>query len=121
MDNFKKTKKSDVNAIVVIEAFVNGRRDSTHWFTILPSQKVDNLSVVVVRMLFGQETGQAEESIAEQVTSKWRSPARIAPVETPREFCKDLYPGCPQGYLLNCQKRRDTAYLHINNFPSIIP
>jgi hypothetical protein len=95
MDDFKKTEEASVNAIVVIESFVNGRRDSTHWLLIPPGQKVDNLSVVVVGMFLGQQTSQAEEPIAEQVTSQWWSPARIAPIETPREVGKGLYPRSP--------------------------
>jgi len=84
MDNLKKAEEADVSAIVVIESFVNGCRDPTHWLSILPSQEVGNLSVMMVGVLPTQQTNQTEEAIAEQVASQWRSPARVAPIEAPR-------------------------------------
>ncbi|MBA7633526.1 hypothetical protein ES703_41094 [subsurface metagenome] len=67
LNAFPEAEEADTNAIVVVEAMIDGCRNPTYWLPTTPGQKMGNLSVAMVGMLPGQQTNQAKEAIIEQV------------------------------------------------------
>ncbi len=73
---------------MLVEAVVDARRDPAYRFSRTPRQKMGNLRVTMVRMLWGEETSQTEEAIADQVTIERWCPAGVMPIQPPREIGK---------------------------------
>ncbi len=48
-----------------------------------------HVGMIVIRVTFSQDAGQAKQSVSQEVSLEWRSPAAISPVQAPREVGED--------------------------------